>query len=334
MKFPAETEIYKLISAPNVPVESMIRSIVSGNARYLTHLDILPDLNTMKKIYKADSTVPKIINRVSTGDLRIFYSNPAEGHPVLPDCIPFFKYKDAKGKLKVAINVTNELEITRDDENNNEIGYGISPRVLYCKLLPAYAYLTKFDKSYTLGAIGLEEAARIWAKMYSKVLNTIFTSDYNQGRSQAFMYFAAKFFLKYIMECPDVVSENIATSIINESKTQFIMNMEKSIAEQKLEPYRSITDFCKTMFSKSVSNVQGVRTLNIQQQLNTTTFIKKYIMLYDYSALLSLVSFPYFLFTIMASYNTTNMVNHKALNNTVITEISYGKLLRSVLSGL
>lgn len=310
-------------------ITNKTKAIISGsNAEFITYENLEPTFNNMKKFYK-EPVILKMIEAVQKGTLIPFYVvNKAQG---LPTCLPFVKYKKG-GVSRVAVDLSNDLKVTKDPDSGYKT-YSIDTRKLYVRLLAAFLSLDVFGPNYILHPQALEIAAKMWARMYCKVLNRTIALNTSKERYEAFMYFCIRFFLSYIMECTDKVVDDISSNYLSHGKTYLINSMEATISEKGLEPYKDFMSFCTTMFNNEVSNLKGVRTSNVSESISHSFFIKEFIKMYDYSSVFALAAFPYFLFVIIATNNMARIMSDAAFEDvTMVDNKEYVKLLNTILS--
>ena len=203
------------------------------------------------------------------------------------------------------------------DDNDNIRSVNIDVDKLYSILVPGYIYLHLLDDNTALPAESIKLLSIMWAKMFNKVLisRRIFVG--NNERYEAFMYFAMRFFMKYYLECPDPVVDNISLAYVG-TKSKYIMFVENNLAMKGVNLYRNWTTFASTMFSDEITNLSSFGNGSKMDE-------KLYLQLFDSSlgkdgAYLALWSAPYFLYCVFATYNQSWCLNDRAWQDVVLSD--------------
>jgi hypothetical protein len=93
----------------------------------------------------------------------------------------------------------------------------------------------------------------------------------------------------------------------------------------------SFDKFCQTLFNNEVSNIKGIKVNNIADSLNRSAYITKFIEMYGFASLCSLSAYPYFLFTIISSFNWSRICNDRSLEDIVFYD---NKEMPKLLTGI
>lgn len=233
-----------------------------------------------------------------------------------PANIPFIKTK-INGKDCSVVDISKYARVYKD-ENGNIEKVNIDVDKLYSILVPAYIDLHLFYDTVALPSESIKLLSIMWAKMFNKVLiaRKIFVG--NNERYEAFMYFAMRFFMKYYLQCPDPVVDNISLNYVG-TKSKYIMYIENNLEMKGVDLYRNWTTFASTMFSNEITNLSAFT------QNGSMMDEKLYLQLFDSSmgkdgAYLALWSVPYFLYCIFATYNQSYCLNDRAWQDVVLSD--------------
>ena len=258
----------------------------------------------------------KALMAVRTGELVLFVARPEFN---LPECIPYFRYV-SKGKTpKVAVNLTN-ICIVDQGSTSAETTYMVEDmRKLYAMLVSAYLQLRLPDPvNYPIKAI--EFGAMMWARMFCKVLNRTIGLATNKERYEAYFYFAARFYLEYLIGAPSATINSISTALLkNGTKSPLITMIEDRISAEKINMNANFTTFCSVLFNNDLSGAKGMRmaAANPNEKLNVSFFIKRFVDTYNQAAIMSLASAQYFTWMIVCCMKKAFMCNIKMLSDVV-----------------
>lgn len=306
-----DSDIFKYFDKGDALQNKIFKILASKSGAIILNNKLEEDIKSMRKIYK-DSITLKAINAINSGDM-LLVQIPIEFN--LPEGLPFIKHKK-DGKERMIVNVSKYV-VENKDRETGEVEYSIDIKKLYSLCVPGYLYLELFDASYTPSPDTMKSCAIIWSGMFNKVLVRTIGLTTNKERYEAFMYYGIKFFLKYYLNQSDIIVDKIADSYLINGKGYLIEFMETKIESLQLKPYNSFTDFCHTLFNNEVSNIRGIRINNIDENMNVSFYLKKFIDMYNMSAIMSLSSFPLFIFTIFAGFNWSNIVNDRSFEELV-----------------
>lgn len=261
-------------------------------------------LQRIKKFYRSASVV-KMIDAVKNGDLVLFYSTTPRLD--LPVCLPFFKYQ--KGEYpKVAVNLTPHLKYN-EFKDTDEIEYEIDLKKLYSIVLPAYYYLALFNPKCVLSNKAIDLSARLWSKMFVKILIKVLGISSNKEKLDTFTYFSMMFFMIYYLDTPKKIAEDIAEKNLRTGKNVLISEIESKLEERNINIYDGFEVFCNTIFRNEYTKVRSIGGKNSLHggNLDYSFFIKNYINTFDFSSYLSLASYPYFIFSLFAASTMSHL---------------------------
>lgn len=306
-----ESDIFEYLDKGNVLQNKIFKILASEADAVILNNKLETDIKSMLKIFKEAITL-KAVNAINSGDI-ILVKLPIDYN--LPECLPYIKHRK-DNKERIIINVTKYVTEVKDRETE-EIDYSIDIKKLYSLCIPGYLYLKLLDKTYTPSPDAMRISATIWARMFNKVLIRTIGLTTNKERYEAFMYFSIRFFLKYYLNASDMVVETISTSYLVNGKGYLIDYMESKIKDLNLNPYNSFSDFCSTLFNNEVSNIKGIKVNNLEEKINLSFYLRKFIDMYNISATMALSSYPFFIFTIFSAFNWANVCNDRAFEDIV-----------------
>lgn len=233
-----------------------------------------------------------------------------------PAYIPYIKTK-IMGKDTLVVDMSRFARVTKD-ESGNITSVNIDIDKLYSILVPGYIYLHLLYDGVALPSEAIKLMSMMWAKMFNKVLisKKIFVG--NNERYEAFMYFAMRFFMKYYLQCPDAVVDNISLNYVG-TKSKYIMYIENNLSMKGVNLYRNWTTFASTMFSNEITNLAAFT------QNGANMDEKLYLQLFDSSlgkdgAFIALWSAPYFLYCIFSTFNQSYCLNDRAWQDVVLAD--------------
>lgn len=244
-----------------------------------------------------------------------------------PAYMPFIKTK-LFGKDTLIIDISKFGTATKND--NGEIEkVNVDPTKLYSVLVPGYIYLHLFYDGVALPSEAIRLMSMMWAKMFNKVLISRKVFVGSNERYEAFMYFAMRFFMKYYLQCPDPVVDNISLMYVG-TKSKYIMFIENNLELKSINLYSNWTTFAHTMFSNEITNLTTVTQNGVAMDE------KLYLQLFDSSlgrdgAFMALWSAPYFLYCVFSTYNQSYCLNDRAWNDIVLADKKMVPLLMSAL---
>lgn len=311
MRVFTESDIFEYLNKGNVLQNKMFKILAGKSDAIILNNVLESDLKSMLKIFKEPVTL-KAVNAVKAGKI-VLVKIPIESN--LPECLPYIKHKK-DGSERIIINVTNYVT-EKKDKDTGDIDYSIDIKKLYSLLVPGFLYLQSFDARYQPSPEAIKISALIWARMFNKVLIRTIGLTTNQERYEAFMYYAMRFHMKYFLNLSDTVVDDISGSILANGKGYLIDYMETKIKDLNLDPYSSFSSFCGMLFNNEVSNIKGIRVNNIEENINISFYLKRFIDMYNMSATMALSSYPFFIFAIFSAYNWSNIVNDRTFEDVV-----------------
>lgn len=274
---------------------------------------LYPDIK--KKIIQArkEKIVLEMGKAVEKNQMLLFIVPPERK---LPDALPFLHYnRNINGveRPEVAVNVASIVQPVKLPTGEETYEINDVPK-LFAVMYSGYLAMSKFTPTSIVDPSVLYDSAVLWAAMFNK---PIFDSIglHNPERNDAFMYFGIRFFLSYIMGCGQGQVDAMAKKFIKNKKNDQILVMEEAIEDKQLNIYSGLIPYMQAMFNDEVTQIRGVRTTNIENRMNVSYYISRFIMAFGSNAMLGLCTFPYFLFVTIAAYSKCKIVKDKAFDN-------------------
>lgn len=305
------SEIFQLMNRNNVITDKIKECGKAINEKVIVNNKI-ETLEGFMRTYR-ESIVSLIRNDIDKR--RIIIICP-EIDKRFPAYMPYIKTK-IMGKDTLVVDISRYARVYKDDNGVIE-KVNIDVDKLYSILVPGYIYLHLLYDTVALPSESIKYLSMMWAKMFNKVLisRKIFVG--NNERYEAFMYFAMRFFMKYYLQCPDAVIDNISMGYIG-TKSKYIMYIENNLSMKGIDLYRNWSTFASTMFSNEITNLAAFT------QNGATMDEKLYLQIFDGSlgkdgAFIALWSVPYFLYCIFATYNQSYCLNDRAWQDIVLSD--------------
>ena len=307
-----DSDLYlKYLNHDNVIYGRMYK-IGTGREESLVVLnDILMD-DIIKRIInnKKEKTVADMGTAISTGKMLLFTTALDKK---MPDMVPFFVGRNRNtGNRFAYVNMTPIVRPIKNADGSILYDLGDANKA-YTTLYSAYLAVDRFHAGAELSPKLLKDAAILWAEMFNKPLYDAFGMS-NPDRNEALMYFAIRFFLSYIMQCPVQQVDSISKSYINGKKNDLILFMEEQIERKQYKLNSGLVPYMETIFDNEVSQAKGIRVANISNQMNVSFYLQKFVGTYSSNALLGLCTFPYFVYVIVSAMGKSKMVKDKSFD--------------------
>lgn len=230
-----------------------------------------------------------------------------------PQIIPFIKVKRA-GNECVIVDISRYS--TEETAGETVVGYNVDIPKLYVFLISAYVSLELCGQNSTLPMEAAKAASHLFARYFIQVLIRMGLLTGNKERTEAFYYFAIKFYLFYYINAPEAMVNSIAINAIGGRKSELISFMEDKIASgiaNGYSPWDSLSNFNKMLYDNEVT---GIRTQKARiNDINESSYMTKFISMYSKNALVMLWSFDYFFFVLLSAYRKTNIVFDRAFED-------------------
>lgn len=325
MRTATSSDIYFFCDPERVNAKKITATIKNPNSIAILNDELAPNLDIIKKMYKDQATI-EMINAVKKGDIVIYYTNDAK--LMMPIYMPFVKIKTQNGfKIRVDISNFTTTEIDRDTDN---ITYSVHDKKLYAVLMSAYLSLS-FEANTILSPEIMSISASIWADLFCNILNKATTISKNKAAYLAIKYMAMKFFLIYILDVKEVIADKVIENVMGVEKNIYITDIENKINAMDINPYTSLTEFCKTIFNYDITQIQALRSTNKKAIINVSSFVAKYGITYGQSTLLGLGSYSYFIFAIISAFMWSGLANSASMQDIIFSKENNTKRLISLL---
>lgn len=257
---------------------------------------------------RKETSVYAMGKAIASGKLVLTMPQPTNK---LPGMVPFLSYK-SNGQPRMLVNMYDVVIPVKnpDDSTTYELA---DANKAYSILYGAWLALEKLYPNAGVSSNTIYYAAILWADMFTKPLYDTIGMN-NQDRNIAFMYFAMKFFMKYIMQCK---SDEMVDSMVKRyipTKNDYILTMEENMNDLGEDPYTGFVKFIEVLFNDQITQIKGIRVNTLDHQINMTYYVQRFISTFDQNAILALCTFPYFMYVIIASVGRTGMLKDKAFD--------------------
>lgn len=323
--------IYRNVLDKEGAYTKKIVEIMSGNEKEIINDCVSRSISDLSRTYSTNVLTQKAVTALQRKDIILTILPP---RLVLAQPMPFFKFKDA-GRNRVYVDVTRfAKKISKEGEKKE---YTIDFKILYTLAVSSLVTLELVEETGTLAADIIKNSGKIWAAMFCKVLNKMIGLSTNPDRYHAYMYMAIKFYCIHLMGAQETFATSIANSYINDytygkGENAILKIMQDVIKMRRMEPFKDIVTFTQTLFNEEVGNLDGLKTKNISESMNTYEYIRSFINMYGFASVMSLASFPYFLMTLISADIQDDMVNYRSLKD--IVKEDYFKEFGSMISGI
>lgn len=240
----------------------------------------------------------EVLKDFENGKIVLKYSQTSK----LPTCMPFFLTK-LGGQVVAVISI--DLYGSYDKETES---IKIDPKKLYCLMEGAYlAKLIYFNSEkvsmrssiYTYGS-------EIYSGMFTRVLNKKYALNVDKAKMHKVIMLSSKFFMLNVLGV-----EKDSDMIFNYA----IKNCQNGNVYSLKEANGLVSDDAYTSFDKFINELATNKSLGLNfKDLTVRGYLESFINMYDSSAMLSLESFPYFV------YSVINVVNGSYMNNQYVLE--------------
>jgi hypothetical protein len=294
----------------NNSIYGRINRILSGGDPSAVILNeiLFPEIKRKILDNRKEKIITDIGNAITSYRMILLTNSP---ETKITDAVPFFTYKQ-DGKKKVMLNLASIVRQVKNPDNSISYELGDASKV-YSILYGGYLALAWFENQTEISPSTLYDAAVVWAAMFNKPLYDAVGMN-NQERNDAFMYFAMKFFLVYLMGCKEDHAESITMKYFNNRKNDLILFMEEKIEEKDINMYEGIIPFMKMLFDNDITQIRGVRVNNLSNSINVSFYLEKFVTTYSTNALLALCTFPYFIYVLIAAKGKSKMVKDKSFD--------------------
>lgn len=239
----------------------------------------------------------KVMDAVNDGTIQMRYAVGTK----LPTCLPFFLMNNSSGKIisVVSIDIYGSY-----DEDTDSIK--IDPKKLYCMLEAAYlarlVYLKQ--KQLVTRSTIISGGSEIYSGMFTKVLNKKYSLNIDKSKMHKVLFLSSKFYLINILGLMD--SDMVFNYSIKNCPNGNIYSLKELNDMVPAKAFENLETFINTISNPALG--LGFKDLTVRG------YLESFINMYESSNLLSLESFPYFL------YNIISVTNGGYINNQYILE--------------
>lgn len=324
MKLVWETEIFNLVNGNGLGKDDI--SEILGSLMRPVDNELDYDLKTIEKVFKNPLTV-KTMQDIRDKKIIIFVSK--DPSKTMPPWMPFIKFSDPKTREpKIAIDLSL-IATVKDDKVNNEVMVSVDRKKLYVLIISAYIYLHFADKTMVLPTNLMTYTAVVWARMFCKILERKVGLGTNNERREAFLYFAAKYYLLNILEAPPKMSDDIAIGMFKDKiKNSIAKEMEAKIQARDIDLYKNFSTFVTTLFNNEISGIRAIRLKNSSTELNLSYYMKEFMTYYYSPSGFAVAAFPFFMWMLIAANNWAYMFNDKAIEE--ISKAEFPKIMTEI----
>jgi len=239
----------------------------------------------------------KVMEDFKNGNIVLMYSTNTK----LPTALPFFLTKNNEGRVVavVSVNIYGSM--------NKETGdVTIDAKKLYCMMESAYLAKVCFfhDKQLSARNVLLSNGSNIYSSMFARVLNKKYALNLDKTKLHKVLLLSSKFYLINILGLPD--NELVFNYAIKNCPNGNLYSLEETNNILAMKDYENLETFIKALTKPELG-------LNFRD-LTTHNYLEAFINMYDASNLLSLESFPYFV------YNIVSVTNGAYINNQYVLE--------------
>lgn len=322
MKLVNDSMVYKYMLKDKESVLNTYRLELIKGGMINLNTEFAPQLANIKKIYNDVLTI-KALEAVANGSIILFSAkNPRH---CMPSYMPFIKYKSGD-KQYVAVDLTKWVVLKPIKGADEEYDATIDVKKLYCFIITAYLYQSKFDRDTQLSSKLAKSSAIVWAKLFCKVLEMKVGLATNKDRHDAFMYFAMMFFLINIIDYNRESAENLAKSFFKSNTVSpTVRYIEAAVDDKNIDMYESFETFCGTLFNPDITGLRSLRLRGTNNVINVEYYVSQYITLYHLTSALSLAAYPYFIWMVISTCNWAYLFNDKTIE--AIASEEYGNIM-------
>ena len=317
MKGIAQTDIFARVK-DTYKIPEHVKAVVNGAGTRIT-TELSPIIASMQRSYK-DISTQKALQALGAGQIILIYGK--EGN-LLPPEMPFLKTKK-EGKEVVICDLTYTTFDIRRDRKTGETTYFMEMRQLNSILIGAY-YALNIHEDTILPHQAVVYMSAAWARMFLKVLNKAVFLNQSPERYKAFHYLATMYFLINMLDYKPAHAEQIAVSQFKDGKNGMLRNIEEEITRRGLNPYASFADFCNVLFNKEITGLGG--SISTSKDMNTTSYIRAFINIYDRKSLFALAAFPYYFFLYVSVNNANRAYNIRVFEDVMVSPGQYATVM-------
>ena len=276
LKSLSATFLYKMYNS-TLNLNNTILKISSSDSEVLTEDDLKFYIADFERRYNFPLK-NKVLEDFKNGRVKLLYN---EKNYKLPSTIPAYLINNGKAII-CCVNLSNFMRKNKNGE------YIIDTKILYsymqmgtilCMCYSKYAYMKNKVNIIKLGSY-------MYAKMFTKVMNKMFTLSITPAKSDTINYLASMFFITNLLGRDEYSIEEMNKKYALDNCTK--MNqlvIDDYVSAFTINDYENLDTFLKAISE----NIPGF------EDLNTRSFVDNYLMNYGPSMLFGIEYLPYFL---------------------------------------
>lgn len=221
----------------------------------------------------------------------------------LPTCLPFLLTK-ANGKIVAVIPIDSYGLMDKETGNVK-----IDAKKLYVLMESAYLAIVcyLFQSQLSNRTALISNGSAIYSGMFTKVLNKKYSLNINKTKLHKVLLLSSKFYMINILGMKD--SDLVFNYALKNCPNGNLLTLQETNDMLELEDYDNLEKFLKALTKPELG-------LNFKD-LTVRGYLEAFINMYDASCLLSLESFPYFLFNVMSVTDGAYLNNQYILEDIV-----------------
>lgn len=253
----------------------------------------------------------KVMEAINDGTIQMRYGIGSK----LPTCLPFFLMNGGDNKVVSVVSI--DIYGSYDDESES---VKIDPKKLYCMLEAAYLARVCFLKQKQLvnRSTIIAGGSNIYSAMFTKVLNKKYSLNINKSKLHKVLMLSSKFYMINILGLMD--SDTVFNYAIKNCPNGNLYSLEEVNDIVPSSAYNDLESFITALKMPELG--LGFKDLTVRG------YLEAFINMYEASNLLSLESFPYFL------YNVISVTNGGYINNQYILEDIVGTIGSKIYNDL
>lgn len=302
------TFIYNHLNKSNGITDNIAGLLSKG--RVITTKELEEPLLIIMKNFKFPLKF-KVMEAIEDGTIQMRYAVGTK----LPTCLPFFLMNGEGNKIISVVSI--DIYGTYNEDTNS---VKIDPKKLYCMLESAYLARLVYMKQKQLVTRStiLSGGSEIYSAMFTKVLNKKYSLNIDKTKMHKVIFLASKFYLINILGLVDSdIVFNYATKNCPNGNIYSLKEVNEMV---DAKAFKDLESFIQCLKSPELN--LGFKDLTVRG------YLEAFINMYEASNLLSLESFPYFL------YNVISVTNGGYINNQYILEGIVGKLGSKIYNDL
>ena len=290
--------IYQMLNKDGLIHKNIAKILTSGTV--LSKENVEEPFMIINKNFKFPLKY-KIFQEIENGVINMVFS---PDNAKVPTSMPFFLTKNSHGDVVAIVILDTYGTIDKDKKNVN-----IEPKKLYCMLEGAHFSLAcyHFSQQIPTKTSVITNGSAIYANMFTRVLNKKYALNIDKNKLHKVLFIASKFYLINILGLQD-----------NEMAFNYSIKNCPNGNHFILKEFNDlIPTIAFTDISTFISTLSKEETGLGFKDLTVRGYIESFINMYDGSALLSLESFPYFLYNVFAVTNGAYINNQYILEDIV-----------------